>query len=168
MAHGRLVFPRKGRAAPPDSPSVVAREDGFISTIPYTFELTLHADTPRLDGRVQFHFTGQKIGRVSTNVRDGVSGFVHEQKLRFKLFPAVDSSARGVRDLPFAIAETTNRYLDGNYWTALSDGQRGVAFFKGPNRSGASTLPGGNATLGAWFRPNSNNCVTCSGPLARA
>ncbi|MDH7501428.1 MAG: hypothetical protein QHJ82_01760 [Verrucomicrobiota bacterium] len=110
-------------------PSVTAREDGFIGTIPYTFELTFHADTPRLDGRVKFHFAGQKLGRVSTNQRDGTSGFIHEQKLRFKLFPATGEQVIGVRDLPFAIAETTNRYVEGIYWTAVSDGQTGLALF---------------------------------------
>jgi alpha-mannosidase len=108
---------------------VTAREDGRIGAIPYTFELTFHCDTARVDGRVKFHFAGQKLGRLSTNQRDGSSGFLHEEKLRFKLFPAVSSSAMGVRDLPFAVAETTNRYVEGNYWTALTDNQAGVAIF---------------------------------------
>lgn len=112
-----------------EAPSVTAREDGFIGPIPYTFELTFHADTPRLDGRVKFHFAGQKLGRVSTNQRDGTSGFIHEQKLRFKLFPATGEPLIGVRDLPFAIAETTNRYVEGIYWTAVADGQTGLAVF---------------------------------------
>jgi len=75
-------------AAPDDAPAVTAREDGAIGAIPYTFELTFHAETPRLDCRARFHFAGQKLGCVSTDQRDGASGFVHEQKLRFKLFPA--------------------------------------------------------------------------------
>ena len=112
-----------------DASAVTAREEGVIGGIPYTFELTFNADTPRLDGRVKFHFAGQKLGRVSTNQRDGASGFIHEEKLRFKLFPAVGGQAIGVRDLPFAIAETTNRYVEGNYWTALTDGQAGLAVF---------------------------------------
>jgi hypothetical protein len=116
---GRWLLPSGDNGAP----SVTAREDGFIRDIPYTFELTAHAETPRLD------LSGQKIGQVSTNVRDGASCFVHEQKLRFKLFPATSRSAVGIRDLPFAIAETTNRYVEGNYWTALADGQSGVAVF---------------------------------------
>jgi alpha-mannosidase len=116
-------------ATPEDAPAATAREDGVIGTIPYTFELTFHADTPRLDCRVRFHLAGQKLGRVSTDQRDGASGFVHEQKLRFKFFPAASDQAIGVRDLPFAIAETTNRYVEGNYWTALGDGHTGLAVF---------------------------------------
>ncbi len=122
---GKWLLPSVG----PDAPALTAREDGFIGAIPYTFELTFHADTPRLDCRVQFHFAGQKLGRVSANQRDNASGFLHEQKLRFKLFPAAAGSALGVRDLPFAIAATTNRYVEGNYWTALADGETGVAVF---------------------------------------
>lgn len=77
-----------------DAPWVTAREEGFIGNIPYTFEMIFRADTPQMDCRVKFHFAGQKIGRVSDQRRDDVSGFVHEQKLRFKLFPAVsDPSA---------------------------------------------------------------------------
>jgi alpha-mannosidase len=41
----------------------------------------------------------------------------------------VSPDAIGVRDLPFAIAETTNRYVEGNYWTAVNDGKKGLAFF---------------------------------------
>ncbi len=112
-----------------DAPSLTAREDGFIANIPYTFEVTFHTDSPRLDCRAKFHFAGQKLGRVSTKPRDGASGFVHEQKLRFKLFPAIGEHVIGVRDLPFAIAETTNRYVEGNYWTAVADGRAGMAVF---------------------------------------
>jgi hypothetical protein len=107
----------------------VAREYGFIGSIPYRLELRFQADTPRLDCKVTFHFDGEKIGRLSDDVRDGRSPFIHEQKLRFKLFPGLGQDCVGVRDLPFAISETTNRYVEGLYWTALADGQRGVAFF---------------------------------------
>jgi len=122
---GQWLLPATAETAP----CVTAREDGVIGAIPYTFELTFHADTPRLDCRAKFHLAGQKLGRVSTDQRDGASGFVHEQKLRFKFFPATAGQAIGIRDLPFAIAETTNRYVEGNYWTALTDGQTGWAVF---------------------------------------
>ncbi len=108
---------------------VVARESGAIATIPYTAELILYADTPRLDWRVTFDFDGQRIGRDSEEPRDGVSGFVHEEKLRLKLFPGVSEGAVGVRDLPFAVAETPDRYVDGNYWTAIADADGGIAAF---------------------------------------
>jgi len=107
----------------------VARESGLIGSIPYTIEITIWADTPRLDCRVRFEFSGQKIGRVSEDKRDSKSPFVHEEKLRFKVFPAVGKDATGVRDLPFAIAETSERYVEGLYWTAVTDGDVGVAVF---------------------------------------
>jgi hypothetical protein len=112
-----------------DAPWVTAREDGFIGNIPYTFEMIFRADTPQVDCRVKFHFAGQKIGRIGKQHGDNVSAFVHDQKLRFKLFPAVGEEAVGVRDLPFAVAETTNRYVEGIYWTALTDNRSGVALF---------------------------------------
>lgn len=124
-SHGQWLLPRTAE----DAPVSTAREDGRIGAIPYTFELTFYCDTPRVDARMKFHFAGQKLGRVSTNPRDGSSGFVHEEKLRFKLFPSSSGSAVGVRDLPFAVAETTNRYVEGNYWTALTDNQAGMAVF---------------------------------------
>jgi alpha-mannosidase len=106
-----------------------AFETGRIGGIPYTLEMIVRVGTPRLDFRVTFHFEGQKIGRLSNDKRDNKSGFIHEEKLRFKLFPAVGEGATGVRDLPFVIAETADRYVEGNYWTALTDGKVGVAIF---------------------------------------
>ncbi len=112
----------------PDLPWVDLREEGTIGGIPYRCDLRLRVDSPRLDYRVKFEFEEQKIGRVSENKRDSVSPFVHEEKLRFKVFPAT-GDAIGVRDLPFAVAETPDRYVQGNYWTALAGPQSGVAFF---------------------------------------
>ena len=124
-SEGKWVLERARGGAP----WAVARESGLIGAIPYTVELTIRADSPRLDCRATFRFDGQKIGRLSDNKRDSTSGFVHEEKLRFKIFPAVGEKSVGVRDLPFAVAETTDRYVEGNYWTAQSDGQIGVAVF---------------------------------------
>ena len=61
--------------------------------------------------------------------RDPVSGFVHEDKLRFKIFPSLGERAVGVRDLPFAVSETTDPYVNGLYWTAVADGDKGIAVF---------------------------------------
>jgi hypothetical protein len=63
------------------------------------FELRFRADTPRMNCRVSFHFGGEKIGQVSDDVRDAKSAFVHEARLRFKLFPAIGSDAIGAHDL---------------------------------------------------------------------
>lgn len=112
-----------------NDPRLKIVEYGFIADIPYEFEMSLYNDNPRIDCRVSFDFNGQKIGLLSDDKRDSHSPFVHEEKLRFKMFPEIDTSATGVRDLPFAIAETSNKYVEGNYWTALSDGNNGIAFF---------------------------------------
>ena len=116
-------------AAGEDAPWVVAREYGFIADIPYTIQFTFRADSPQIDCRANFRFNGQKIGQLSEQQRDAVSAFVHEKKLRFKLYPAVGDKATGVRDLPFAVAETDNRNVEGVYWTALTDSKSGLAVF---------------------------------------
>ena len=111
------------------APWALARESGLIGTIPYTLEMKFHADSPRIDCRVRFSFAGQRIGRLSDNVRDPSSGFVHEHKLRFKMFPALGGNSVGVRDLPFAVSETDDRYVNGLYWTAVTDGEKGFGVF---------------------------------------
>ena len=115
------------------TPWVKMTEYGFISNIPYEFEMTLYEDNPRIDCKVKFDFNGQRIGLLSNDLRDSHSPFVHEEKLRFKFFLNLDTSVVGIRDLPFAISETNNKYVEGNYWTALSDGKSGIAFFNKGN-----------------------------------
>jgi alpha-mannosidase len=122
-SHGRWTLHRGGDEAP----WAVAREHGFIGSIPYTLELKFGADSPQTDCRVSFRFDGQKIGRVSEDPRDSSSPFVHEQKLRFRVFPALGEKAVGIRDLPFAVAETTNRYVEGNFPAVSVTGQTGDA-----------------------------------------
>jgi alpha-mannosidase len=111
------------------TPWVTIKEYGFISDIPYTFTMTFYADNPRIDCKANFEFNGQFIGLLSDNLRDDHSPFIHEEKLRFKFFPNLDTGATGIRDLPFAVARTENKYIEGNYWTALTDSKSGVAFF---------------------------------------
>jgi alpha-mannosidase len=115
--------------APGGKPWMTAREEGSISSSPYTLELIVRADSPRLDFNVKFHISNQRIGVLSENKRDGRSAFVHGTKLRLKLFPAVGDDAVGVRDVPFGIAETSEPNVEGIYWTALGDGQTGIAVF---------------------------------------
>ena len=45
------------------------------------------------------------------------------------MFPALGKDAVGVRDLPFAISETLDRYVNGLYWTAVTDGEKGFGVF---------------------------------------
>ena len=116
-----------------NTPWIKMTEYGSISDIPYEFEMTLYEDNPRIDCKTRFVFNGQKIGLLSENKRDGNSAFIHEEKLRFKIFPDIDTAAVGIRDLPFAIAETDYKYVEGNYWTAISDKKTGLAFFNKGN-----------------------------------
>ena len=125
QSKGRWIIQKSGEG----TPWVKATEYGFIAGIPYQFEIILHEDNPRLDCKLEFNFNGEKIGLVSDNLRDSHSPFIHEKKLRFKFFPNLGENAKGYRDLPFAISETDNQYVEGNYWTALSDGKNGIAFF---------------------------------------
>jgi alpha-mannosidase len=113
---------------PKGAPSVTAREKGEIGGIPYVFNLTVSADSPRIDCHAAFQIDNQRIGLVSDVVRDWHSAFVHELKLRFKVLPNFNGAVASVRDVPFGVAETADRYVQGIYWTALSDGHRGMAF----------------------------------------
>ncbi len=112
-----------------EAPWALARESGLIGSIPYSLEMRFYTESPRIDSRVRFSFSGQRIGRLSDNVRDPSSGFVHEHKLRFKMFPAVSEKAVAVRDLPFAVSQTPDRYVNGLYWTAITDGEKGLGVF---------------------------------------
>jgi alpha-mannosidase len=117
------------RPALPGAPWTTAIEEGVIGGIPYRLEMTSWAASPRLDFRVVFEFDGQRIGALSDNKRDARSPFIHEDKLRFKFYPAAREGSVGIRDLPFVIAETPDAYIQGNYWTAIADGRTGLAVF---------------------------------------
>ncbi len=114
---------------PMDSPWRTLRERGAIGGIPYQADLTVWAGSPRLDYEIEFEFEEQKIGLLSDDKRDSHSPFIHDQKLRFKLFPAVGQNALGVRDLPFAVATTTDAVVQGLYWTAVAGEGVGCAVF---------------------------------------
>jgi alpha-mannosidase len=140
LSSGRWII----RKSTPESPMVSMTECGSIGGIPYEFDMTFYEDNPRIDCRVKFDFNGQMIGLLSEDRRDSHSPFVHEEKLRFKLFPAIDTSAAtGIRDLPFIIAETGNKYVEGNYWTAISDGNSGIAYFNKGNMGSVREKDGG-------------------------
>jgi alpha-mannosidase len=112
---------------------ITLHEDGNIGSIPYRPEMKLNDASPGIDFIAKFHFSDEKIGRVTENKREVASAFLHEEKLRFKVFPSLGIGTTGIRDLPFTIAETDNKYIEGNYWTALADGHSGLAFFNHGN-----------------------------------
>jgi alpha-mannosidase len=128
-SHGRWIIEQPGENAP----FITAKEYGFIADIPYQFNITIYEDSPVIDCHVSFDFNGQKIGLVSNDLRDSHSPFVHEEKLRFKFYPYLTDSIVSVRDLPFAISETPDKNVEGNYWTAISDGKTGIAYFNKGN-----------------------------------
>jgi len=138
------------------TPWITITEYGFISDIPYEFEIVLYEDDPRIDCKVKFDFNGQKIGLLSNNLRDSYSPFLHEEKLRFVFFPKLGPDVFGIRDLPFAIAETNDRYVEGNYWTSISDGKSGIAFFNKGNmgsvrhKDGSFSIPLAYAMYYVW------------------
>jgi hypothetical protein len=133
-----------------------ARESGLIGTIPYTLEMKFYRESPRIDCWMRFRYAGQKIGRVTEDVRDGVSGFVHQDKLRFKMFPAFATDAVGVRDLPFAVSETSDAYINGLYWTAVAGEGKGIAVFNRGTmgavreRDGGFSIPLAYASYYIW------------------
>jgi hypothetical protein len=125
------------------SNQLIIHENGNIGPIPYRLEMKLNSQSPRLDFNVKFQFNDEKIGRLSDNKREVASAFLHEEKLRFKIFPALGIGTLGVRDLPFTISETDDNYIEGNYWTALADGHSGVALFNRGNMGSVYESDGG-------------------------
>lgn len=113
----------------PGMPWITATEYGFIANIPYEMHLKIEEGNPRIDWKITVKLDSQKIGQLSHNPRESTAPFIHEKKLRFKFFPELGPAMNGVRDLPFVIAETDDKYIQGNYWTALEDDKNGLAVF---------------------------------------
>lgn len=118
----------------------VIHEEGEIGGLPCTMRWTFYAHTPRIDWHGEVHFHGQRIGRPrdpggieqtpnrAENQSEAVTAWNdHEYKLRLRFYPYLGPYAIGIRDLPFHCAETSERYLNGLYWTAAGDGQQGLA-----------------------------------------
>ena len=123
-----------------DSARAVMTEEGHVADIPYRFEWTFYRHTPRIDWHAELEFQGQMIGRPkvpisgenSTGSPFGDPATVtafddHEYKLRLRFYPFQGPRVTGVRDLPFHVSETAEPYVQGIYWTAVSDGQVGLA-----------------------------------------
>jgi len=112
-------------------------EEGMIGPIPYRSEWMFYAHNRRIDWRATITFDGQWIGRPkhAADLDDKVAADKqrvpafddHEYKLRLRFFPYLSPFATGIRDYPFGVAETSDRYVHGNYWTAIGDGSVGLA-----------------------------------------
>jgi len=118
-------------------------EQGEIGGLPYRSEWTFYHHTRRIDWHGEVTFNGEWVGRPKEPMPpDGViseRGDVpqtvtawndHEYKLRLRFYPYHATPAMtGIRALPFHIAETNDTYIQGVYWTAVSDGSVGLALF---------------------------------------
>jgi len=110
---------------------------GDIGGIILIFTLIIRNDTKLLDCSVKFTHHGERIG--SDMEKDEFQGdrccFKHENKLCFELKPVIaetpEQPAAKIHDLPFMVseAEACDTYIQGNYWTAVSDGINGIAVF---------------------------------------
>lgn len=107
----------------------IVKETGAIGTVEYVMEWIFYDSLKRIDWKCTINTHREKIGLSSEDRGDDKSAFLHEKKLRLRFYPAVSRHAFGVRDLPFAVSATKNRYINGNYWTALADGDYGFAIF---------------------------------------
>jgi len=104
---------------------------GDIGGIIIIFTLTIRNDTKLLDCSVKFIHHGERIGSdVEQDMINPTKGaFKHEDKLCFALRPVITDNIVKVRDMPFMISETGEKYIQGNYWTAVTDGTDGIAVF---------------------------------------
>jgi len=101
------------------------------------FTLSIRNDTKLLDCSVRFTHNGERIGSdiEEEEFLGNKSCFRHEDKLCFVLKPVIAEKpgqpAIKIRDLPFMVSETNadDTYIQGNYWTAISDGTDGIAVF---------------------------------------
>ena len=123
----------------------ILTEHGGIGPLPYRAQWTFYAHSRRIDWRAEVEFGGQLVGRPKMAVYDEkvleqvrqamgdarvVTAFNdHEYKLRLRFYPYLHPEAFGVRDLPFHVAATPGPYVQGIYWTAVSDGRLGLALF---------------------------------------
>jgi glycosyl hydrolase family 38 len=101
---------------------------GKVGPLPYTLRWLFPHEGTRIETRIAVRFDGERIGAPTDRKNDSRSCFLHEQKLRLRLYPAVEPSAAfGLYHVPFGDATTTRPYVEGGYWTALADHAGGLA-----------------------------------------
>ncbi len=108
--------------------------EGYIELIPFRTVTTVYRHHPRIDFDMSVTLTNEAIGRLlfdqMTPSWQTDAGIAHEEKLRVRFYPILArQNAFGVRDVPFGIDETRDRYIQGIYWTALTDGHQGIGVF---------------------------------------
>jgi hypothetical protein len=99
---------------------LVLHEEGTIGSIPYKTELKLYSYSPGIDFKVKFIFNEEKTGRLSDNKREIASSFLHEEKLRFKLFPVLGIGTAGIFLLQL-LKQKTNmlKAITGLHWQTV-------------------------------------------------
>lgn len=126
----------------PDSAVVI--EEGEIGGISYRSEWRFYRHSRQIDWQGELDFNGQWIGRPKVpmptdqseseserQVREATvtAWNDHEYKLRLRFYPYQGPFTVRIRDIPFHSSETSERYVEGIYWTAISDGRVGLALF---------------------------------------
>ncbi len=104
-----------------DNIGATAVFEGHIGSVPFTFEMRINGNSPRIDCRTQFEVHNQKIGRTDEKMGLGkpltVCGHRHEDKLNMHLNLCLDKNRRMVRDLPYSISDWSGAIrVTEDYW----------------------------------------------------
>jgi hypothetical protein len=133
------------------------KQKGMIGSVPFSATFTFYTYTNRIDFHCAIEVKDEKIGNLTNIKDDPYSSFENAEKLLLKIFPAIDSNKLvGVQDEPFIITETKSRLLQGNYWTAFSDDNNGIAIFNKGNMAteymndGSISVPLAFSTTFIW------------------
>ena len=110
-----------------------AMYQGDIGGIPCRFTMTLKEGDPLIRCKASFEHNGEHlgVGRHFDVFRENNNGFVHEEKLRFVMGVPFAGEVTGWRDRPFLVAETGDKYVEGNYWAAVGNDALAMAVFNG-------------------------------------
>ncbi len=171
--------------------SAKAIQKGKIGTINYTFEMSFHGESERIDCKARFEMHGEHVGR--TDITQGrpvpltLNGHHHEDKLCFVMNICLKNDRRMVRDLPYSISDWngalrkteeywypndkilidvevpaeesfgSTTYMQGIYWLALRDSEKGLAVF---NRGCMGSAVSGNRLAIPLLYSNDYMCGT--------
>lgn len=82
---------------------------GTIGSVPYSFEMRLNGNSPRIDCRTKFEVHNQLIGKTDECMGMQrpltINGHRHEGKLNLHLNLSLDKNRKMIRDLPYSISE---------------------------------------------------------------
>lgn len=104
-------------------------EKGQIAEMAYTIRWHFNDACPEITFDMELCADGRMIGRKSGDIHDPFSAYIHEEKLRMILLPALREERTGIYDRPFACERTVERYVQGYYLAAVTDGSDGIAVY---------------------------------------